>query len=330
VKSVKVLLCTFLIAAFIISCRDKDATEIVPPELSPPLGLAFSAPLGKVSFFSLNSRRIVFTTDISGWSLAAVVDTRGDRLYFANNATNQIYLYHLPEFTEIDAIPIGGTPLDLYSAPNSSLIYVTTLNGFFWSCSFETSDMLSLHVGLNPRRMAILPQTATEAWVACTGDCSIHKIDLSQFTKKDTIQFTHPPSAVCFSPDGHKAYVALTNPGEIRVLDRESSETLDSLSVGQGPFNLGISGDSRYLAISDSTLGFITVWDMQLHERHDLFVGSGSGRIRFERNTNNLYVLSSSINKVMRVEITEGATVITDTLHIAPTLREITLWESSH
>jgi hypothetical protein len=330
------LLWTMLAAAVFSSCRGKDDPndDPYPPNLTPPLGLAFSAPFGDVIFFSLTDRRIIHRAVMNGWTLAAEVNRTGDRLFVAENANNQIHTYSLPAFALQSYETFGATPLDIYPNHSSTLAYLISQNGNFWSYSLHSHVYDTLGVGMSPRRMALLPPSDAQAWVVCSGDSSVHIVDLISFHKLDTIRFQRRPTDICFASDGSKAYVALMNPGSVVVLNVQTRTAMDSLETSQGhletsqgPFELGVSDDGLFLAVSDSALGTVRIWNLTDHLSYDLAVGKGAGRIRFSRHANDFYVLSSGTNRVLRVAINNGIPMLTDSIYVPSILREITLWE---
>ena len=219
--------------------------------------------------------------------------------------------------------------MDLQINASGAYAYVITQNSNFWVYSISSGQADTLEIGNTPRRVAIRPPYGVQAWIACAGDSTVRVVELQNLHSTDTLQFNLRPSAVAFSPDGNRAYVALAGtPGIIMVIDATTFEVINELQAGTGPFELAMSNDGRHLAAADSAGGRTRIWNLDSEHHWNIPTGGIAGRVRFSPGTNSFFVCSNELNEVLKIDLSSGIPTVTDTITIAPYLRELVLWES--
>ena len=319
------VLCCLLYAG----CSDK----VVPPTpgpIYPPIGAAFSAAGGEVTFFSLITNEITIQKEISGYTSSAAFALVGSFLYIADNYLDMIAIYSLPGMERVDLLETGGVPLDLCLNRTANQIFLINANGNFRRYGRDDSNVDTLGVGLGPRRLALTPNEEMQTWIACRGDSSVYIVDLVDFFAHDTLHFSSPPSDICFTPDGATAFVALQSEQGVQMIDAHSLAVLGILDAGPGPMDLAINREGTILVASDSTLGQVRIWNIENHENPtvwDIDVGERAGRVRFSRG-NTFYVMSREENHVVCVDVSVEPPEIVSTIDVPPQIREIALWET--
>lgn len=314
-----------------VGCHSKGPTGSFPPDaLSPPVGIVFSVPSGELTFFELDDCELKGTYDLGSWAvLGAAINVQGDRLLVVDDNSPRIGVFSLPGLHELSATTLGGVPADMCINSSGSLVYVITQNSNFWVYSISAQRFDTVETGQLPRRMAMRPPSATQAWVACAGSQEVIIYDLNILQPVDTLSFTSAPTAVVFSPDGNVGYVAVrSSPGRIESFDAATLAPIHSFDAGTGPFELAISSDGEHLAATDSSGAKVRIWDLPQSQQWDITVGYAPGRIRYSQQERAFYVCSRGTSRVYRISVAGDDPLLTDTLITAQGPRELILWET--
>jgi WD40 repeat protein len=314
----------------LVSCREKENCAGCG-DLSPPLGIAFSVPQGDVSFFGMWPMELVHSGQLTGWSVvAAEVSVNGQWLAVADGASHRVALLKLPELYELSGAVIGGAPLDVEVDATGHLLYAVTNNGSFWCYHVGSGLFDTLEVQLAPRRLALRPPDAGEAWVVCGGNNTIHVVDLRQFIHTDTLIMPLTPTDIQFSRNGERFYVAMQgDTGRVAIFDAASRGLIQQHACGRGALELAVSDDERFVAASDSATGRLYIWDTVSGLGWDVAVGRHAFRTRFARQSHVCYAMSIEDTRLLRINIGEAGPEPADTFYVAPTLRDFVLWEAS-
>ena len=311
--------------ALLAGCSGKDSVE----GMNEGYGLTFSIPGGQLTFFQMSDGHLIRTDAMGEWTVArAAINVQGSYLIVADGSRSRIGVISLPELTELTSVPLGGVPTDLQISATGDRAYVITQNSNFWVYAVASGHADTLEIGDAPRRLTLRP-TSVQVWIACAGDSTVRVVELQGPRTLDTLRFGYQPTAVAFSPDGGRAYVALAGtPGAIIVLNASTYEVEEELAAGSGPFELAVSSDGHFLAAADSVGHRTRVWNLDSYEYWNIEVGGMAGRIRFSREAHAFFVCSNQLNEVLKIDISTGVPVLTDTISIVPDLRELVLWES--
>jgi DNA-binding beta-propeller fold protein YncE len=319
-----------LMSAWMLSCRKKNICENCNETLTPPLGIAFSIPSGDVSFFSLHEPRVVETQHPDNiTAVAAMLSRYGNHLILANGSGNRIYLYDVPDFSEpISSAMLGGQPVDVAVDDNAHTMYAVTLNGNLWRYSPSSGLMDTVGLALHPRRMVLRQPDHLMAWIVCSESKVIQSVDLRTFTRADSLLTALTPTAIEFSPDGTKFYVAYTGDyGELAEYNAGDKQFLRSQAFGSGPFELAMSYEGRYLAASDSASRRVYFWDLAHDSIQSVGLAGTGGRVRFSRQSNSCYVAMQNRSSLIHLELSEQGFATQDTLDFSRNLHEFVLWE---
>jgi DNA-binding beta-propeller fold protein YncE len=310
------------------SCHRKVPDPPGPP-LSAPLGIAFSIPHGDISYFNLTTLRTISTQPMGPWAISASVVTRtGNRLAIADAQSYRISVLDLPGLETVTMMLAAGAPRDLAVDNVGTQLYYVTNDGTFWRYSTDTGDLSNVGVGLYPRRLALRPTGETEAWVVTPGESTLRVIDIVHFQVQDSIVFTRPPDAVKFSSDGHLGYVAFEGTrGMVAVYDASTLVQMDSIELGEGPFDICLSHDDGYLAIADSGSGSAYIWNLTTRELREISLGGHPLRITFSRHSNTCYVAEPVSSRVYSIAAEDSGSSPTAYGIMTQRINNLVLWE---
>jgi DNA-binding beta-propeller fold protein YncE len=319
-----------LLSALNLSCNDKNKPPWRPPSSNYYEGLVFNLG-GNVTFFDPGDLNVVDVDTLHSWVVVGAQVWKGNNeIVVADATTWRLAVLQLPEFELLTETYLGGAPQDVTSLPDMSHIFAVTANGNFWNYDQTTGTLDTLEVKLHPRRLALRPPAFDQAWVVCAGNNMLHIFDVTTMELVDTLSFELPPCAIAFRPDGLQVYIALTgNPGRLVTLECDSLQHVSDFTVGAGPFELDVSADGRYLAISDSLTGVLTFQDLESRRSWDFYAGGQLGRVRFSEPTQSCYVVSLRNSCVTRFKFGPDGPLPFDTLCTPETASELVIWDAA-
>jgi YVTN family beta-propeller protein len=180
------------------------------------------------------------------------INEAGDRIYVTLSRNNTLGIVSLPDNSVIE-IPVGMAPYDVLCA-SPSKAYVSNWGGrrpLEGESVYNSSGSMVL----------VDPKTG----IANNGAISV--VDLDRNVQTKVIEVGLHPSGMVLSPDGKKLYVACANSDIISVIDTDSDQVIDRISVhmhndlpfGSGPCDLTISPDGKYLYAANGTENAICV-----------------------------------------------------------------------
>jgi YVTN family beta-propeller protein len=123
----------------------------------------------------------------------------------------------------------------------------------------------SIKIGRYPRGIAIT-QDSKYAFVAEMGGSHIHRIDMTDFSKK-LIPIGSNPRAVVVSPDGNRLYVTMNASGKVQAWDLLLGKTIKSVKTGEAARSLDISSDGSALFVvnfNSDTVSKVRTSDMKV------------------------------------------------------------------
>lgn len=310
-----------------MSCRDKERIIDSAP-LQPPLGIAFSAPNGEVSFFDLTSLAIIHWDRFVGWTvLASAVSQNSQWLTVAESGTQLLGVYKLPEL-EISSIGyIGGVPLDVEFDPSGLSVYAITNNGIFWRYNIGDYTFDTLDIDLNPRHFALRPPTYQEAWIVYEGSQTVDIVNLIRFAQTDSLSLPLPPTDIQFSRDGQTCFLTLAqDSGSIVMLDPTTQAILRSHPCSAGSIELGISDCGTYAAVGDTVRGNLHIWNTVADSSWDIYLGEQPVRVRFQQGATTIFALSFPESRLVRIEFADGTPQIVKSAIFPVLTRDFVLW----
>ena len=150
-----------------------------------------------------------------------------------------------PQSHPIDITPNGLVVLAVNTA-DAQLEIFDVVNG-------SLTRRGSVAVGLDP--VSVRVRSNTEAWVVNQISDSVSVIDIATMRVTKTINIGDEPADVVFAGSPQKAFVSLSMPEKLAVVDATSPNTISTVTIaGSSPRALAVSPDGSkiYLAIFES------------------------------------------------------------------------------
>lgn len=82
--------------------------------------------------------------------------------------------------------------------------------------------------------LAITPDQQ-EVWSVCTGTVTVHGLQPPDFSERSLVMLPSNGYWITFSPDGSRAFVALSNSGRVAVINARTREIVRVLTAGRAP-----------------------------------------------------------------------------------------------
>ena len=213
------------------------------------------------------------------------VNGTGDKIYVTLSRNNSLGIVSLTD-NSITEIPVGIAPYDVLCA-STSKAYVSNWGG---------RQPLEGESVYNSSGSNVLVDAKTG--IANNGTVSV--VDLDRKIQAKVIEVGLHPSGMALSPDRKLLYVACANSDIISVIDTESDEVTDRISVhmqddipfGSGPGDVTVSPDGKYLYVASSTENAICVIQTTSPVKvlGSIPTGWYPGSVILNKNGNMLYV----------------------------------------
>ena len=160
---------------------------------------------------------------------------------------------------EIDAVyPVGSVPKVVSVTPDNKYVLVSNWCSYTVSIiSVEKQKVIkTMKIGRYPRGIAI-SSDSRYAYVAEMGGNSIHRIDLTDFTKS-LIPIGSNPRAIQLSPDDKTLYATLNISGKVIAWNLEQNKVIKSVKTGLSARSLALNGDGTALFVVNFRSGTMT------------------------------------------------------------------------
>jgi YVTN family beta-propeller protein len=172
--------------------------------------VADNHPGGDVSVINIKDKTIVhrlgFAATATPYGIAISPD--GLFAYIAVHGLNQVKVYSLDTYAEINTFDVGSEPTGLAILPDGSTLYVSnTADGTVSVIDLASGTILSpVIVGNGPKGVAVSPD-GTRVYTADYGSNSVSIIDAATNTVT-SLQNINAPIAVSILPEGYRGYVS--------------------------------------------------------------------------------------------------------------------------
>ena len=152
----------------------------------------------------------------------------GRLLYAVNTSDNRVSIFDTAQLRKIDEVPVGLEPVSVAQRPDSDEVWVVN----------HVSDSIDI---LTPRR-GLRAGRGPRVEIAAT------------------IAVGDEPASVAFSPDGSTAYVTLSRPDELAIVDAGTRVVTERVSLATAPHFNGQDPRAIVVAPGDSTV-YVTLFE---------------------------------------------------------------------
>lgn len=211
------------------------------------------------------------TTSIYVGGLAYTCSPSADGLhvFVTNWNLQQVQVIEVTTNTVVQQIPVGSTPLKMWTAHNGQRLFVSNHDGNSVTViDANTWQVITtVTVGVNPRNICTSMNDSL-LYAANWGSSSVSVVDLGSYQVIDTIPVDYWPQAIWPTPDGR--YILVANFGfdlsydHISVVRTSDHVVIARLQTGAGPEDmLTLGDDGQYLYVSNWGMSccFNTAWD---------------------------------------------------------------------
>ena len=216
-----------------------------------------------------------------------VLDKENETLYVTLNRSNSLAIVKLSD-KNITEIPVGVAPYEvqLFSKQKA---YVSNWGGRQpkeGESTYKTS------------KSDILVDSITG--IANNGTVSV--VDLKEGKEIKNIEVGLHPTAMVFSPDKEKLFVACSNSDVISIIDTKKDKVIDKISVsiddslpfGNAPNALTISKDGKFLYVANGTENSVCVIDLSTNKITGLIPTAWyPGAVIFDKDEKYLFVANT-------------------------------------
>lgn len=172
----------------------------------------------------------------------------------------------------IKEVPVPSARPDGLSRPHHFMVIpgrnYAFVMGFAPTSSIKVFDMVSnsftkqIPTGLGARHLSFNPDGA-HAYSANFDGNSISVINLNSLKAEATIPVGKKPNYVEFAKtkSGPRLFVCNFGENTVTVIDAETNQVIKTVTVGDGPFNMAVTHDDRYLITADARTDTATFVD---------------------------------------------------------------------
>ena len=227
------------------------------------------------------------------YSVAVEVTPDGEYAYVLNNWDNTVSVVSTETNAVVSTVDVGMGPQNLAFSPDGLYAYVTNKNESTVSV-IDTELALSIPFAAvikviaitadPPKGIDVTPDGAYAFIATAGGEGSGNKVavlDLLRRKEVDTDgddgngitpitlyeELSGAPRAVAITPDGMFAYVTnlYSNPGgddTVSVIDTDTYEIVDEITVGDGPKGIAITSNGRYALVANAWGNTVSIIDI--------------------------------------------------------------------
>jgi YVTN family beta-propeller protein len=122
-------------------------------------------------------------------------------------------------------------------------------------------------IGQEPEGVAVTPD-GKQFYVTCESGGDVYVIETSGYTIAGHFKVEPRPRTVAFLPSAGVAFVPSESVGLVNIVDSKDFKLIKSITLPSGarPMSVRLSGDGRYLYVSNGRLGTVSVIDAHSDE----------------------------------------------------------------
>ena len=184
----------------------------------------------------------------SGYNI--IVSKDGERVY-ASTEDGRLYVIATQTKSIVDSMAIGPAANGFAFNPDGSVLYASSRDAGTIT-AFRTSDdgvVAKFAVGGRPQRLATSLDGAR--LYAANEDSGLTVVDLATSTVLPSVNPIGSGYGLGITPDGEQLYLTDPLSGRLVIIDRASLATVNVLTVGGVPRNVGFSADGTVGVVTD-------------------------------------------------------------------------------
>ncbi|MCO6452632.1 MAG: beta-propeller fold lactonase family protein [Caldilineales bacterium] len=235
-------------------------------EASPDMLMAIDNDVEANSLWALEAAtgNVLARVPVGGGPTHPIPSPDGQRVYVTNTDEGSVTVIDTNTWEVIAAIPDLAEPHDGALSLDGKWLYLATSADSTMTMvdteTFEISNKVS--VGTRPRGLAAGGEQGELVYVTNKGDGTLSKIDAPSGEVIYTAPVGAGAHAVRLSPDGSRAYIALSKADAVAIVDAATGDVLGTIAVGKIPEQLDISADGGWLLVSNNGDATISVIDL--------------------------------------------------------------------
>lgn len=199
-------------------------------------------------------------------------DQEKQRLYVANEQSDDIDVVGLPEFTHITSVQVGEFPPDVTATIDK--ILVANFKGDSVTVVDRTTLKVTQNVGSKSATHFARSLDGQFVYVTNWDEDTVSVIDVSSVKIANVIAVGKRPNHLTFSRDGQLVYVTNYKGDSVSIIDHRSKKLLAEIPIGKRPMTPIATNDALYVANIES--GTISVIDIADNKVVDQIVTNGN------------------------------------------------------
>lgn len=244
------------------------------------------------------------------WSVPAALFVGADVhfAYVANAADGTVSVIDLQRFEEVARWSIGDEASHgLALLPDGNTLYAGTgANGGVLALdTLDGSVITRIPAGINAHGIDRTPD-GRYVFIGAGGaneSGQLVRIDTTDGTMQRVTEGLDPVGHIDVSPDGRRLYVANLATDGVTVLDVESLELVERVSVGDGPNESRVTPDGRTLFVANWNSSDVTVIDTTTFESvATLSVGEGTHGVAISPDGSEVWIANRISNDIVVVD----------------------------
>ena len=238
-----------------------------------------------------------------------VVNTGGNTVTVVNPATNAVTA----------SIPVSPGPTGLDVSPDGSTVYVACTSAKGISVIDTASNRVTpISLNVMASQVALTPN-GTQVYVLSPRSGNFVTIlDVASRSVVATIKVGSFPSAVAFSSDGSRAYIANQYTGTVSVIDTLAKVVVNTFTAASGSSGLGVTQGGK-LYVANSYVNTVSVLDASTGSPIKNLTGfSYPAALALSPDGSRAYVANATNNSVSVIDTSSDTTIATIPVGLLP------------
>ena len=186
------------------------------------------------------------------------------------------------------------SPVDLFlTADESRLVTANQVANSISLVDLATNTVIAeVPCGNRPTSVAITPdERRVLATATFSGELHVYALSQDDLQHVGTLQLGYEPRGIAISPDGKRAYIALTTADAVAVVDIDRLKVVARIAVGRWPRYLALSPDGKRLAVGCNGDRGVAVVDTETRQQLYLekFSGLNLGQMQVSADGTQVY-----------------------------------------